>query len=46
MNKNILDTIEIKKNTFKKIKTLDSKQTGGYNFEAMRKTFFKRVSIV
>lgn len=46
MNKNILDAIEIKKNTFKKIKTLDDKQTGGYNFEAMKKTFFKRVSIV
>ena len=46
MNKSILDAMEIKKNTFKKIKTLDPKQTGGYNFEAMRKTFFKRVSIV
>ena len=46
MNKNILDAIEIKKNAFKKIKTLDTKQTSGYNFEAMKKTFFKRVSIV
>ena len=43
---NILDTIEIKKNAFKKLKTIDAKQTGGYNFEAMKKTFFKRVSIV
>ena len=46
MNKNILDAIEIKKNTFKRIKSIDVKQTGGYNFEAMKKTFFKRVSIV
>ena len=46
MNKNILDAIEIKKNAFKKLKTIDAKQTGGYNFEAMKKTFFKRVSIV
>ena len=46
MNKNILDAIEIKKNTFKRIKSIDVKQTGGYNFEAMNNTFFKRVSIV
>ena len=46
MNKNILDAIENKKNAFKKLKTIDAKQTGGYNFEAMKKTFFKRVSIV
>ena len=46
MNKNILDAIEIKKNAYKKIKSIDAKQTGGYNFEAMKKTFFKRVSIV
>lgn len=46
MNKNILDTIEIKKNALKKLKTIDAKQPGGYNFEAMNKTFFKRVSIV
>lgn len=46
MNKYIIDAIEIKKNTFKEIKNIDAKQTGGYNFEAMKKTFFKRVSIV
>lgn len=46
MNKNILKTTEIKKNTFKNIKTFDDKQTGGYNFDAKKKTFFKRVSIV
>ena len=46
MNKNILDAIEIKKNAFKKLKTNDAKQTGGYNFEAMKKKIFKRVSIV
>lgn len=46
INKQINDMAEMKKNTFKQLKVKNEEQIGGYNFDAMHKIFFKRVSIV
>jgi hypothetical protein len=46
INEQIKEMCQLKINTYKKLKISNQPQIGGYNFSAMNKTFFKRVSIV
>lgn len=46
INEQMRDASKMKLDTYKKFKIQNQPQIGGYNFNAMSKTFFKRVSIV
>ncbi|MCT7526745.1 hypothetical protein [Aliarcobacter cryaerophilus] len=46
MNEHIKEASQLKIDIYKKLKIGNQPQIGGYNFSAMNKVFFKRVSIV
>ena len=46
MNEHIKEASQLKIDIYKKLKIGNQPQIGGYNFNAMNKVFFKRVSIV